>query len=143
MAEIESQEPNAKVLFRVPSNDPDDDSADVETLWAVSLEDHHYKLDNIPYFAYSVSDGDIVYAPFDPDEGFPTFHRVAKKSGNRTIRLIFEIPYEEGNETAAILDDLRELGADFEGANKRYICLNIPPASDFDAVAEYLINNGV
>ena len=77
--------PDSKVLFRVPE---DDGSAEVETLWATSLGNDEYKLDNSSFYAYSLSWGDIVYAPFNVDEGFPTFLRVVKKSGHRTIRIV-------------------------------------------------------
>lgn len=46
-------EPNAKVLFRVEYED--DDTADVETLWAFDLGEDNYRIDNLPYFAYGVS----------------------------------------------------------------------------------------
>jgi len=78
--------PDSKVLFRVPE---ENGSAQVETLWATALGYDEYKLDNSPFYAYSVSWEDIVYAPFNESEGFPTFERVVKKSGHRTIRIIF------------------------------------------------------
>lgn len=136
-------EPDSKVLFRVPSNDPEGNDANVETLWALSLGDDRYRLDNLPYFAYSVSCDDVVYAPFDEDEGFPTFEHVVEKSGNRTIRLFFEKAYEDGNATALIMEDIVSLGCEFEGANRKFFCINIPPAADFNAVEGYLIKNSV
>ncbi len=136
-------EPDSKVLFRVASNDPNSDEAEVETLWALNLGNDRYKLDNLPYFAYSVSCDDIVYAPFDEDEGFPTFREVVEKSGNRTVRLIFELPFAKGNKTNSVLSALVELGCEYEGANKRYFCVNIPPACNLDTVIECLIENDV
>ncbi|MEO8276669.1 MAG: DUF4265 domain-containing protein [Thermoanaerobaculia bacterium] len=81
--------PDSKVLFRVPE---DDGSSTVETLWATALGNDEYKLDNSPFYAYSVSWEDVVYAPIDPDEGRPTFVRVVRKSGHRTIRIRFDPP---------------------------------------------------
>lgn len=134
---------NAKVLFRVPSHDPDDDTAVVESLWAFDLGEDRYKLDNLPYFAYSVSCGDTVYAPFDEYEGFPAFREVVVKSGNRTVRLYFDQPFEEGNETDSVLCSLLELGCEYEGASKHFFCLNIPPTAAFDAVVEFLIESQI
>jgi hypothetical protein len=71
--------PDAKVLFRVPN---EDGTADVETLWATSLGNDQYKLDNSPFYAYSVSWEDIVYAPFDPAEGYPAFQSVKIESAS-------------------------------------------------------------
>ena len=86
----EPSKPNAKVLFSVPD---EDGGADIETLWAFNLGSDKYKLDNLPYFAYGVSWNDVILAPFDEDEQFPTFQKVVSKSGNRTIRLIFDTPF--------------------------------------------------
>lgn len=140
---VDSAEPDAKVLFRIPSNDLESDEADIETLWAVSLGNERYKLDNLPYFAYSVSWEDIVYAPFDEDEGFPTFQKVLEKSGNRTIRLFFEKPYAKNNSTYDTMKELENLGCSYEGASKKFFCLTIPSKANFEEVANYLISNGL
>lgn len=128
--------PDAKVLFRVPE---EDGSAQVETLWATALGNDEYKLDNSPFYAYSVSWEDVVYAPVDPDEGRPTFVRVLRKSGNRTVRVIFDPPVAEGNASAGVLQGLVELGCTYEGANRGYISINVPPSTKLEDVRKYLI----
>jgi hypothetical protein len=133
-------DPTAKVLFRVPN---EGGSAEVETLWAYDLGGDNYKVDNLPFFAYSVSLHDVVLAPFDEAEGFATFERVLSKSGNRTIRVIFDPPLREGNESRRILDSLVALGVEYEGANPTYVVLNLPPAVDFDEVVRILTTNSV
>jgi Domain of unknown function (DUF4265) len=130
--------PNAKVLFRVPD---EEGGAEVETLWATHLGSDNYRLDNSPFYAYGVSWEDVVTAPFNPEEGFPTFERVVSKSGNRTIRVIFQTPIETGNESEQLLHGLIALGCDYEGANRKYISVNIPPGIDLDAVRKYLIEH--
>ena len=132
----ESDPPDAKVLFRVPG---DDDSADVETLWASAMGDDHYRIDNSPFFAYSVSWLDVVYAPFDDAEGFPTFQRVVTKSGNRTVRVMFEDAVQPGNQSDRILQGLLTLGCSYEGANSKFFSITVPPGIDLDAVRQYLI----
>jgi hypothetical protein len=131
-----AEEPNAKILFRVESDD--DDSTYVETLWAYNLGDDMFRLDNFPYYAYGVSWHDVVYAPHDPDEQRATFKHVVSKSGNRTIRIIFEKPVENGNESQELLDNLVEIGCSFERANTRFIAVNIPPLVDLGEVVEIL-----
>lgn len=128
--------PNAKVLFRVPG---DDGTAEVETLWATELGNDEYKLDNSPFYAYSVSWQDIVYAPFDPIEERPTFQRVTKISGNRTVRVIFESAVEAGNSSDQLLQDLVVLGCSYEGANRGYMSINIPADVQLEVVRDYLI----
>ena len=127
---------DSKALFRVPE---DDGSANVETLWAISLGNDEYQLDNSPFYAYSVSWGDVVLAPFDPEEERPTFQRVVKKSGNRTIRVIFKPPVEDGNSSDKVLQGLVALGCSYEGANRGYMSINIPPSASLSDVADYLL----
>ena len=133
-------EPAAKVLFRIPD---DDGASEGETLWAFALGGDRYRIDNLPFFAYSVSLHDVVYAPLDASEGLPTFARIEAKSGNRTVRIAFDEPVAEGNGPQAVLDGLVRLGCDYEGANKRYISINIPPAVNLGHVGKYLIEAGV
>jgi hypothetical protein len=130
--------PNAKVLFRIPN---EDGSAEVETLWATHLDGDKYKLDNSPFYAYGVSCEDVVLAPFSEEEQFPTFLEVVEKSGNRTVRVIFDPPVEDGNQSDQILKGLVELGCDYEGANRKYITVNIPPNINLESVRNYLIEH--
>ena len=58
-------------------------------------------------------------------------------------RIIFDPPVEPGNPSAAIVEALVEMGCDYEGANPRYIVVNIPSAVNFHAVVEYLIENNI
>jgi len=134
----DSSQPNAKVLFRVPN---EDGSAEVETLWATHLGADTYRLDNSPFYAYGVSWEDVVFAPLDPDEGRPTFERVVSKSGNRTVRVIFETPVEPGNKSEQLLQGLVALGCSYEGANRKYISVNIPPGVELNVVRDYLISH--
>jgi hypothetical protein len=62
----DADSPTKKVLFRVIGETQDD--VNVETLWAFDLGDDRYRLGNSPFYAYSVSAGDVVYAPFDPTQ---------------------------------------------------------------------------
>ena len=132
----EPSSPDSKVLFRVPE---DDGSAQVETLWATALGKDEYRLENSPFYAYSVSWEDVVFAPLDPAEDRATFRRVVKKSGNRTVRVIFDPPVKDGNESDQVLQGLVELGCSYEGANRGYMSINIPPAVDLSAVRQYLV----
>lgn len=131
-----SNDPTAKVLFRVASTDGD---ATVETLWAIPLGNDRYKLDNSPFYAYGVSWQDIIFAPYDKQEGFPTFQYVVEASGNRTVRVFFDPPVVPGNSSDRVLQGLVTLGCSYEGANRKYISVNIPPAVEMHQVRSYLI----
>ena len=131
--------PDAKVLFRVPY---EDGTASVETLWATNLGDDKYRLENSPFWAYGVSWEDIVLAPFSEIEGHPTFQTIVAKSGNRTIRVVFDPPIENGYQSNQMLQGLVALGCSYEGANDMYVSVNIPPNVEIDSVREYLIEQG-
>ena len=135
-----SQCGSAKVLFRVLE---DDGSVNVETLWASDLGESRYRLANLPFYAYAVSLGDIVSAPFNVDEGFPTFARVISKSGNRTIRVILDMPPESAHRSAELLKHIEALGCSYEGAGKSYIALNVPPGVTLAKVTNLLGTFGV
>jgi Domain of unknown function (DUF4265) len=130
-------DPNAKVVFRVPE---EDGSVHVETLWATSLGEDQYKIDNSPFYAYGVSWEDVVYAPVDPEDGRPTFVRVVSKAGNRTVRVIFDPPVQEGNESDRVLQGLVALGCTYEGANRGYMSVNVPPELSLPVVRDYLVD---
>jgi hypothetical protein len=123
----------AKVMFR-------DDEGNVETLWASDLGADRYRLDNTPWFAFGVSWHDVVEARPTEAGGIPQFVRVLEKSGFRTIRLILDPPASESSQSMAILDRLCSLGCSYEGANPRYISIDIPPAVDLMAIRELLVS---
>ena len=123
--------PDSKVLFRVPK---EGGSHQVETLWATALGNDEYKLDNSPFYAYSVSWEDIVYAPFDATEGLATFASVVRKSGHRTIRVIFNPTVQNGNQSDLVLQGLVSLGCTYEGANRSCMSIDLPPAVQMEKV---------
>ncbi len=129
-----------KIVIRVEDSDG---SANVETPWATKIGDDLYRLENSPFYAYSVSWLDVVRAPYSEEEKRPVFVETVKKSGHRTIRIIFDCPVENGNESDKCLKELVALSCSYEGANPSYICIDIPPDADFDAVRNFLVRKGV
>lgn len=127
--------PHAKVAFEIQN---DDGSTEVETLWAEPLGEHVYRLDNSPFYVYSVSWRDEVLAPPSAD-GLPTVQRVLSKSGNRTVRIRLDPPYEDGNESAKVMQELVAMGCSFEGSRNRLMSVNIPPELNLSAVRDHLI----
>ena len=97
-----------------------------------------YRLDNYPFYAYSVSWGDVVYAPLDSSEGRPTFKSVLEKSGNRTLRVFVDPPLESGNPSDELMKQLDALGCGYEGMRGVCFAVNIPPAADLTAICELL-----
>lgn len=132
--------PTAKVLFRVVG---EEGKVNVETLWAFELGDDRYRLDNMPFYAYSVSLGDVVLAPIDPAEQRPTFKTILAKCGNRTVRIFFDEPVEDGSKSMLLLDGLVDMGCEYERANSRYIAVTVPPSVELSAVRDYLVENAL
>lgn len=110
-------------------------------MWATPVSADTFRLENSPFWAYGVSWQDVVSAPFSEAEGFPTFSAVLSKSGNRTVRIALDLPIEEGNDSDDLLKGLVALGCSYEGMNRRYISVNIPPEVQLEAVRSYLIEH--
>ena len=132
--------PTAAVVFRVVGAGG---HVNVETLWAYHLGAGRYRLDNSPFYAYSVSSGNVVLAPIDPGDARPTFAAVLEKSGNRTVRILLDEPLEAGNASDAVLSGLVALGCSFEGASPRYVAINVPPGVELAAVRDYLVERAL
>ena len=114
----------------------------METLWAYNLGGDRYRLDNHPFYAYFVSVGDIVHAPYDADGQFPTCRAVLEKSGNRTVRVISKPPLEGGNSSDQLMTRLVALGCNYEGANRSYFSVNVPSTTDLATVCDILTTGG-
>jgi Domain of unknown function (DUF4265) len=128
-------------FVKIRMSDPSGDL--IETLWAMTVGPGRFKLDNVPWFAYGLSLGDIVegveYAPAMYD-----FTRVAEPSGNRAIRVMLD----EGRGTNSdagkvLLAGLTDLGCGYEGATRRLVGVTIPPSVNLADVADYLVSTGV
>src|SRR3546814_4376295 len=74
-----------------------------ETMWAVPLGDGRYILDNIPFYAKFVSDGDVISASVI--DGDLTFQEVLEASRNCTIRII-TLDDSDGAEVRNILENI-------------------------------------
>lgn len=132
--------PTAKVLFRIVQKDG---SVDIETLWAYDLGEDRYMLDNSPFYAYGISWHDVVHAPYDPDESFAAYKQIISKSGNRTLRIVFDTALVDGNATHAVLQDLIGFGCSYVGANNIYFSVNIPSEIKFETITKYLTEKNI
>lgn len=74
-----------KILFRLEQDEDGYPEADIESIWA-SHEGEYFRLDNIPFFAIGVSDGDVVQATKREDEWW--FDRLISPSSQSTIRVL-------------------------------------------------------
>jgi hypothetical protein len=128
-------------LVKIVLRHEDGDDVHVETPWAKQVGDNLYELDNLPWYAYGVSCGDVVEA-IPAEDGLPEFRRVVRKSGNRTVRVILKPPANESLDSKSILDRLVSMGCDYEGMDHSYVAVNIPPTANFGDVCAFLTDAG-
>jgi hypothetical protein len=112
-------------------------AGDSETLWASPIADNLYRLENSPFFAYGVSWQDIIEAEPNRDR-LLEYVRCVKKSGNRTLRVIFELFGSNDEPARAVLGHLSELGCSYEGMQPRLISVNLPPRVSMKVVTDFL-----
>ncbi len=106
-----------------------------ESLWAAPLTGNLYELQNSPWHVRTVNWLDIVEAVSEAENQWPEFVRVNERSGHRTIHLyIFEEAQEARSE---ILDRCNQLGATYEGMDKRMYALDFAPEIELDPAIEY------
>lgn len=108
-----------------------------ESLWARSLGQDLYEIQNVPYCAYGLNCGDIVRATPDGPDLKPEVRAVVGRSGNRTLRMSFGDELSTGQQQP-MLDALNSMGVWAERANAQFVCLNVPREADYDAVCAFL-----
>ena len=135
-------EPNDNDSVKIELRTEADGEVYVEVPWAEPHgRENHFKILNLPFYAYGVSWGDIIETTPCPDSGRPIFVRVVEKSGHRLVRVIFDPPVDQAPENQAHLDALVDLGCSYDGANPSYICIDIPPGVTLAEIADYLTDN--
>jgi Domain of unknown function (DUF4265) len=118
---------------------------DAENLWAVILTDGNLKIDNIPFYVYGVSYGDIVNAFVRGN--CLVFRSVVRRGGHSTYRVLVadELGYES-EPFVHLWRQIESLGCAREVAKRRWIAIDVPPSADADEVykvLEYGEENGV
>lgn len=124
-----------KIIFRFWNDILDEDYT--ERVWAepVNEKEGHYRIDNIPFFVTSYSDGDIVKVEKEAEELI--VKELVEPSGNTTVNIIF---FENANKNET-LDKLVAYGCEYEGMEKvitGYYTLNVPEAVDYQPIYKLL-----
>lgn len=106
--------------------------ADKEGLWA-KCQGEGYRIDNIPFFAWLVSFGDVVSA--SGDDGELMFERVLIPGGHSTVRVVSyaeeSVPHARaGVEGLGCSTELSHISTLFS--------IDVPPHSDYWAVVDLL-----
>lgn len=123
-----------KILYIIPEGE--EDAGQGESLWAYPLGNQLYELQNIPFHAEHLNVEDIVRCSEPPDTK-PVIQELVKRSGNRTLRVIFRD--ETPDDTCVdIMWELRQRDiASEKVAHKRFM-FNVPSTSDYDWARDFL-----
>tara|TARA_B100001179_G_C18462510_1_gene347799 strand:+ start:324 stop:743 length:420 start_codon:yes stop_codon:yes gene_type:complete len=98
-----------KIIFKLERDSDGYPPEDWEGIWATPTSSGAFRLDNIPFYATGVSDGDLVSA--EEHNGELVFKELVEASDNCTVRVII---YDLEN-AAEIRSKLGQLGCSIEG----------------------------
>lgn len=101
-----------------------------EQLWARRIDEKHYELCCIPFFAYDLALGDVV----EVDADFMV-QRVARPSGRFVFRVHFDGAASSRGQTVA---QLSTLGASLEWSSESLLAVDAPDPGTAEAIATYL-----
>jgi hypothetical protein len=110
---------------------------EAENLWAATLEDRRYRIDNVPFYVYGISLDDVVRA--EEIDGRLVFREVVSRSGHSTYRVL--VKDSAGVSSAGFTRlwlALEELGCGREIASRRWIAIDVPPTTNVFSVYRIL-----
>ncbi len=110
----------------------DSGNTDVQTeqLWARKIDERHFELCCIPFFAYDLALGDVV----ETDDGYMA-RRVSTPSGRYVFRVWFGESFHPRDEVAA---ELESLGALVEWSSRNLVAVDARDATHAKELADYL-----
>jgi Domain of unknown function (DUF4265) len=120
-------------LIKIYVNLPHHWATGGEAFWAEALGGDHYRLENVPFYAYDLNFHDVVEARATSAEEKPSILRVVERSGNRTLRVFFEDGVGE-DERLARLQSLSPLHVSFERCSAQYFALDLESDADLSRV---------
>lgn len=131
----------SQIRFRLEDDGNGWPPAESEGLWAESLGDDRFRVDNVPWFVRGISADDIVKAEPDPD-GVLWFVETLERSGHQTIRVIPRADGPLDGDQQLVLDAFAPLGVTGEGLNQqlRIVALDIGRDADMAAVKKLCID---
>jgi hypothetical protein len=128
-----TDEKSRKVSFKLEQDENGYPPDKWETLWADEIEPGLYCVDNIPFYVYGISSGDLISAEDDGDQ--LVFGKLVRPSSNTVFRLYVA----EAAEMQAIRESLRALGCESELSNlPKLVAVEVPGDVDFGLVADFL-----
>lgn len=118
-----------KIIFRLERDSDGYPPADRERVWAESLGEGKYRIDNIPFFTYGISCDDIVEAELV--DGEMLFKQVLQPSGHTKVRVYVFNP----NDVATIRNEFKAFGCESEGSRlPKLFSLDIPASVEYSKI---------
>ena len=137
MSSVSDRGDRRKVDFRLTKDEDGYPPSDWEGLWAEPAGAGRWRLDNIPFYVYDVSNRDVIAA--EEADGRLEFRKVLERGGHSTFRIIFE----DLATVKRVRDELRAMGCSTEGSNiKRLVSVDVKSGVSVDAVRAYLEAEG-
>lgn len=129
----EPSSPLEKVAFRLTPDEDGFPPADWEHLWADSVGENQFRLDNTPFFAYGVSYGDIVSTVREGE--LNVFETVVRPGGHSTVRVILM----DKESTDDLFARVSEMGCQVETSHiPGYLAVDVPPLPLEPGLRHYL-----
>lgn len=122
-----------RILFDLEQDDDGYPPSSGETMWALTTEDGHYAIDNIPFFVYGISCFDVVSA--HENDGFLVFDKLIQSLGHSTFRVVV---YDRAD-VKTVRDTLKSMGCACEQSHiPSLFSVDVPPKIDLSLIQAYL-----
>ncbi len=124
-----------KISFRLSPDADGYPPFDTENIWATeTIDQDHYVLDNIPFFATQATIGDVVNASRD-GAGRLIFHELITRSPRSLLRVVVH----DAHDIDEVRAELKRLGCSTEAfAGRPILAVDVPCEVDLPPVQAYL-----
>lgn len=124
-----------KVFVMLEKDEDDYPPVNWEGLWAASLGEGKYRIDNVPFYAMGISSGDTVAAIVRDEMHIVT--EVIGTEGHSTLRVVVH----DKSMTERIREELKRAGCATELSNvPGFFSVDVPSQVDYSAISKLLSN---
>ena len=133
-----------KIRFALDRDEDGWPPAESESLWAMPLGGHLYRVDNTPWFVRGVAAEDTIEARLDED-GVAWFVQVRERGGRIVVRVIPRVDGPLGDSLPAVLERFAPFGVRGEGMSSpvNMVALDIGPDAPLSSVKAVLVSGEV
>lgn len=126
-------ENHQKIYFKLEQDEDGYPPNDWESLWAKEIELGKFQIDNIPFFVYNISYGDIVSA-FNQDDKL-CFRQLLVPSAHSVVRVILF----DTSGVESLRSSLQDMGCSSELSHVSHLfAVDIPPSVSLKSIRELL-----